>query len=81
MSYPGYPVELDSIEFGVPFEMLNYDGMYIRVYSPSDFQTISKYRHANPLSFNDDGYHVPVVEMATGILFGMAKVKPCRLAD
>jgi hypothetical protein len=81
MHYPDYPTPLQEIDFGVKFDMLNYDGQgpFIRIKSTTDFQTIVEHRMANPLSFNDDGYHVPIVNLHTGHVFHMVKIKPCRV--
>jgi hypothetical protein len=76
--YPGYPLRLGDLPIGIPFEMLNYDGMYKRVQTQQHLQTYSEHRGTKILPFNDDGYHVPIVEEKTGNLIWMSKIKPCR---
>jgi len=75
-----YSTKLGDIGFGRLFTMVNYKGAFIRVKCLDDLfitnpRTIAKdYHH-----FNDDGVHVPIVELATGHLFYMAKEKPCYI--
>lgn len=80
MSNHPYTVELGKISCGTPFMMVNYNGIYIRVQADKDYKLL----HWGAMQeietiFNDDGIHVPVVELATGHLFYMAKVKPCMI--
>lgn len=75
-----YPTELKNIPLAVPFRMLNHHSVYIRVETFSAVDTVCKGRVSNPLPFNHDGTHVPVVDMKTGHLFWMADTKPCRPA-
>lgn len=83
--YPEYPLDLSDIEIGKPFEMFNYDGIYMRVIASSDMYRhyTRSLSHKNRL-FNDDGFHVPIIAMIgshleIGYLFYMAKSKPIRL--
>ncbi len=75
-----YPISLASISIGVPFRMLNYEDLHIRVQSAKGLMTIEPQRNKNPLSFNE-GIHLPIVNLKTGYLFWMAGEKPCRLAE
>ncbi len=80
--YPDFPVRLGNIGFGKPFTMLNYGSwQFIRVNTHGEVSTILKYRITNPLPFNDDGFHVPIVNLANGELTWMSKEKPCRLVN
>jgi len=76
--YPDFPTPLEEVDLAVPFKMLNYKSVYIRVEAGAETKTVFPYRMTNPLSFNDDGGHVPIVDLATGYLFWMSKIKPCR---
>lgn len=75
-----YTTELGNIAPGKPFMMVNYSGVFIRV------KADSKYLMKRPgamgmveYPFNDDGNHIPIVELATGILSYMSKIKPCMV--
>ena len=70
---------LEKIPCGLPFTMMNYSGAFIRVETDGEVQTIKAARLANPLPFNDEGFHMPVVELGTGRLFWMHKSKPCAI--
>ncbi len=73
----GFSVTLDKILYGRPFMMVNYSGVFIRVFGDPKSMTFERHRGSNPLPFNDDGSHVPIVELATGKLSWMSKEKPC----
>lgn len=75
-----YTIELEKIKPGRPFMMVNYDGVYIRIVTDENYgivrdSAISRKEYP----FNDDGVHVPIVDLHTGNLFYMAKSKPCFL--
>ena len=73
-----YTTELGNIAPGKPFMMVNYSGVFIRV--AADKEYLIKRPAAMGMteySFNDDGNHVPIVELATGQLSYMSKMKPC----
>lgn len=75
-----YTIELGAITPGRPFMMVNYTGVYIRVVSDPEYGLVTNRalgRSERP--FNDDGCHVPIVELATGRLSYMAKAKPCMV--
>jgi hypothetical protein len=79
MSHP-YTVTLEEIAPGRPFMMVNYHGIYIRVDSDKEYKlkrpaAMGEIEHP----FNGDGQHIPVVELLTGRLFYMAKIKPCMV--
>ena len=58
---------LGEIRPGRLFAMVNYTGAYMRITFGSD-----------QLGANEDpGGHVPIVEIATGVVIFMSKVKPC----
>lgn len=80
--YTDFPDELSGIGCAVPFEMLNYGSIYIRVEADSKLKIL---RHGTvnkqPVGFNYDGCHVPIVDLATGRLFWMAAIKPCRIVE
>lgn len=77
MSSHPYNVALGDIKPGKPFMMVNYPGIYIRVEADAKYE-IRKFNVFDTLTlFNDDGIHVPIVELATGHLFYMSKIKPC----
>ena len=66
-----YSTKLGDIGFGRLFTMVNYKGAFIRVKSlDSKWLNIAR---------ADDEFHVPIVELATGHLFFMAKEKPCYI--
>jgi len=73
-----YNRKLADIPCGSTFIMLNYKGLYMRVRTDPDYKLLTKYGNAEPKCFNDTGFHVPIVELATGALFYMSKRKPCR---
>jgi len=72
-----YPTELADCAPGRPFFMLNYDGLFMRVFANG----LRAYRGVDPLAsdFNDMGYHYPIVNLTTGELTHMHKTKPCRV--
>lgn len=85
IEYAGFPDDLGDLDLAVPFEMLNYDSIYIRVKTSDDTKqikhTLGFGKDGKVCNFNDDGYHVPIVDMADGHLFWMAKQKPCRVVQ
>lgn len=73
------PLILDTIECGKPFMMINYPSVYIRI--KADRRYTIKREAAMGIteySFNDDGCHVPIVDLYTGHMFYMSKKKPCE---
>jgi len=79
-----YPVTLQDIPFGVLFTMLNYKGNFMRVKClTKNLGVVRPYRAGgpDPVPFNDDGFHVPIVELATGNVLWMSKRKPCRAQE
>lgn len=74
-----YAHKLGDIQPGRLFTMVNYEGAFLRVKAHElkvqRTATMDEIVH----DFNDDGVHVPIVEIATGYLFYMAKEKPCYL--
>lgn len=73
-----YTVKLEDIGYGRPFMMVNYKGVYIRVQSFSKNLFIQG-AMGQYSDFNDDGFHIPIVELGTGHLMHMWKGKPCFL--
>ncbi len=73
-----YPSTLKEVPVGHLFMMLNYTGIYMRVEADKNVMTIREGRMANPLPFNDDGCHLPILDMATGSITWMSREKPCR---
>lgn len=73
-----YTTKLGDIGPGRPFMMVNYKGPYIRVEADRDLKMLSGV-FSEPYAFNDDGHHVPIVELSTGHLLHMSKDKPCFL--
>jgi len=69
-----YSTKLGDIGCGKLFTMVNYKGAFIRV-KMGDNNMVWSGRD----KFNDDGFHVPIVELATGDLFFMSKEKPCYI--
>ena len=80
MSDHTYTTELGDIGPGVIFMMVNYPGVYIRV-KARDLQICfpGSFNPEKQRDFNDDGHHVPIVELANGHLFYMSKIKPCMV--
>lgn len=76
-----YTVELKDVQPGRPFMMVNYPGIFIRIFCKSRIVIARKLDAAIPADhdFNDDGCHVPIVELSTGNMSYMAKIKPCML--
>lgn len=72
-----YTKKLGDLGPGRLFTMVNYKGAYIRVEAQGDLKTLSTVGDPHP--FNDDGCHVPIVELSTGYLSYMSKDKPCFL--
>ncbi len=71
-------VRLEEISFGAPFRMLAYgDRVFIRIQVADDILVTWPHKLSGPSKLNDDGYHVPIVELSTGRLLWMSKAKPC----
>jgi len=81
MYYEVYTTPLEKVPFGAVFLMLNYMGAFMRVRAEDGLLAVHPMRAGGPepVPFNDDGVHVPIVEVSTGRLSWMAKVKPCRV--
>jgi hypothetical protein len=75
----GYPLKLSEIEIAKPFHMLGYKNPYIRVKAGIGYSLIVHGRPCGETEFNDDGHHVPIVNLVTGSITWMAKDKPCCL--
>lgn len=83
-----YSTKLGDIGFGTLFTMVNYRGSFIRVKSLDKLLLIAPNKPPSRAimtdttiykPFNDDGFHVPIVELSTGILFYMSKKKLCYI--
>lgn len=73
-----YNVVLGDVAPGKPFMMLNSRGIYIRVEGGKDLKIVRETIYGRKeCAFNDDGHHIPIVELATGKLSYMSKLKPC----
>jgi hypothetical protein len=72
-----YQVKLGEIGVGKPFRMVNYEGVWMRV-SANHITMLSGFNREER-QFNDDGFHVPIVDLGTGNLIHMSKVKPCLI--
>lgn len=81
MKYVGFPDVLADIGLAVPFEMLNYNSIYIRVSADFGLQVLDPTAGRDTFRFNSDGFHVPIVDLATGYIFWMAAIKPCRIVE
>lgn len=81
MYYEVYNTPLGEVRFGALFLMLNYSGAFMRVCAGDDLLVVRPMRAGgdDPVPFNDDGVHVPILEVATGRVSWMAKEKPCRV--
>tara|TARA_Y100000310_G_C20460086_1_gene704917 strand:- start:571 stop:846 length:276 start_codon:yes stop_codon:yes gene_type:complete len=79
--YPQYPPPLKEIEFGVVFVMLNYDEYCMRVHAGEHVRISFLDSPKKNKNFDDDGYHVPIVNLTTGRISWMAKNKPCKVVN
>lgn len=64
--YVNYTTRLNDVPTGATFVMLNYVGLFMRL-------------EEHPKNCPSDTYHVPIVDLANGSVFRMAREKPCRL--
>lgn len=78
MNPHAYTTKLGEISLGRIFIMCNYKGTYMRIAGEPDLKMLYGV-FSEPTSFNDDGCHVPIVELSTGRMTHMAKEKPCYL--